>query len=66
MAGATEAEIAALPGIGPRLASSILAALDTGGLDVAGNGKQNDTGDGRGDPARRGGENGQVRDGGAS
>ena len=55
MAGATEAEIAALPGIGPRLASSILAALDTGGLDAAGNGKQNDTEDGPGDPARRGG-----------
>ncbi len=55
MVGATEAEIAALPGIGPRLASSILAALDTGGLDAAGNGKQNDTGDDPGDPARRGG-----------
>jgi excinuclease ABC subunit C len=66
MAGVTEAEIAALPGIGPRLASSIVAALDTGGLDAAGNGKQNDTGDGRGNPARRGGESGQVRDGGAS
>jgi excinuclease ABC subunit C len=30
LAGATEAEIAGLPGIGPRLASSILAALQSG------------------------------------
>jgi hypothetical protein len=34
LAGATEPEIAALPGIGPRLASAVLAALrpsETGG-----------------------------------
>jgi excinuclease ABC subunit C len=97
VAGATEAEIAGLPGFGPRLATSILAALhagqpagrgavdareldtpglDTPGLDTQGldareldaqgNAEQNGTGDGRGDPARRGGENGQVKDGGAS
>jgi excinuclease ABC subunit C len=87
IAGATEAEIAGLPGFGPRLATSILAALhagrpagrgavdareldtqglDTRELDAQGNAEQNGTGDGRGDPARRGGENGQVRDGGAS
>ena len=90
LAGATEAEIAALPGFGPRLASSVLAALDAQnhetqspeargpetrgletrasgapgpevpepevrGLDAAGSGQQNGTGDGPGDPARRGG-----------
>jgi len=77
IAGATEAEIAELPGIGPRLATSILAALqasrpagrsavDAQELDPQENAEQNGTGDGRGDPARRGGENGQVRDGGAS
>jgi excinuclease ABC subunit C len=72
IAGATEAEIAGLPGIGPRLASSIRTALgappglDAQRLDAQGSGKQNGTGDGRVDPARRGGENRQVRDGGAA
>ena len=91
IAGATEAEIAELPGIGPRLASSIRTALgaqgpdaqapdtqqpdtqqpdtqgpDTRRLDAQGNGKENGTGDGRVDPAGRGGENFQVRDGGAA
>jgi excinuclease ABC subunit C len=85
LAGATEAEIAEVPGIGPRLANSIRTALgtqprgtqppgtqppdvqgpDTQRLDAQGNGKQNGTGDGRADPAGRGGGNYQVRDGGA-
>jgi excinuclease ABC subunit C len=64
LAGATEAEIAGLPGIGPRLAGSILAALDTGGPGSRGPGSGE--GNGAGDHAIRNAENSQARDKGAS